>query len=337
MWVELSSPAPLLLLLLQHVAAQISSDLVVETLKGKVRGFETKSTQGRAVSAWYGIPYAQPPVGNLRFRHPRPIDPWEGVLDTMRKPNSCVQIFDTMWPGFGGSEQWNPNTPLSEDCLYLNVVVPRPHPKSAAVMLWIYGGGFWGGTSTLDLYDLRSMAAEENIIMVAMQYRVASLSFLFFDTEDVPGNAGMFDQLMAMQWVKDNIGRFGGNPNNITLMGESAGACSASLHLLSPLSRSPSLRSRLPDRHAPRRPRGIRREPARGTQAQGSTALPLALLARRRQGPRRRRGRREREQLFFFAFFLFFGSKLERGPGPAAAGRLLLGLPGESQLSPRAA
>ena len=245
MWVEpdpLRWPAHLLLLLLLHLlrlaGAQISSDLVVETLKGKIRGMETKSTQGRPVSAWYGIPYAQPPVGNLRFRHPRPIDPWEGVLDTMRKPNSCIQIFDTMWPGFGGSEQWNPNTPLSEDCLYLNVVVPRPHPKNAAVLLWIYGGGFWGGTSTLDLYDLRSMAAEENIIMVAMQYRVASLSFLFFDTEDVPGNAGMFDQLMAMQWVKDNIARFGGNPNNITLMGESAGACSASLHLLSPLSRN---------------------------------------------------------------------------------------------------
>ena len=72
---------------------------------------------------------------------------------------------------------------------------------------------------------------------VGIQYRVASLGFLYFDTEDVPGNAGMFDQLMAMQWVKDNIASFGGNPANITLMGESAGACSVSLHLLSPLSR----------------------------------------------------------------------------------------------------
>ena len=75
------------------------------------------------------------------------------------------------------------------------------------------------------------------IVGVGIQYRVASLGFLYFDTEDVPGNAGMFDQLMAMQWVKDNIAAFGGNPNNITLMGESAGACSVSLHLLSPLSR----------------------------------------------------------------------------------------------------
>merc|ERR1719309_1227015 len=144
---------------------------------------------------------------------------------------------DTTWPGFAGAEEWNTNTKQSEDCLYLNVVIPRPHPKNAAVIIWIYGGGFWSGTTTLELYDLRTMAAEENIIMVGIQYRVASLAFLYFDTEDVPGNAGMFDQLMALQWVKDNIAQFGGNPNNITLMGQSAGACSVSLHLLSPLSR----------------------------------------------------------------------------------------------------
>jgi len=224
--------------LFHYVSAQISSDLVVETIKGKIRGFESNTSHGRSLSVWYGIPYAQPPVKNLRFRHPRPMDPWTGVTDTMKLPNSCIQAKDTMFPGFFGSEQWNANTPLSEDCLYLNVVVPRPHPKDAAVIVWIYGGGYYSGTSTLDLYDMRTIAAEENVIMVSIQYRVASLSFLFFDTEDVPGNAGMFDQLMALQWVKDNIAKFGGNPNNITLMGESAGACSVALHLLSPLSRN---------------------------------------------------------------------------------------------------
>lgn len=84
----------------------------------------------------------------------------------------------------------------------------------------------------------RVLAAEENIIVVSIQYRVASLGFLFFDTEDVPGNAAMFDQLMALQWIKDNIAKFGGNPSNITIFGESAGAASVSLHLLSPLSRN---------------------------------------------------------------------------------------------------
>lgn len=78
-----------------------------------------------------------------------------------------IQLFhskDTMWPGFEGSEQWNANTPLSEDCLYLNVMVPNPHPKNASVLLWIYGGGYWGGTTTLDLYDMRTIVSEENII-----------------------------------------------------------------------------------------------------------------------------------------------------------------------------
>merc|ERR1719445_1388213 len=212
-------------------------DLVVKTHLGKIRGFETATSDNKKVSAWYGVPYAQPPVGNLRFRHPRPVDPWEGVKKTHEQPNSCVQVRDTMWPGFEGAEAWNTNTQQSEDCLYLNVVVPKPHPKNAAVIIWIYGGGFWSGTTTLELYDLRAMAAEQNIIMVGIQYRVASLAFLYFGTEDVPGNAGMFDQLMAIKWVKNNIAKFGGNPDNITLMGESAGACSVSLHLLSPLSR----------------------------------------------------------------------------------------------------
>jgi len=226
-------------LLCQALAAlaDVGPDLLVSTTKGKIQGFEATTVHGRQVSAWYGVPYAQPPVGNLRFRHPRPIDMWEGVKETKQLPNSCIQIKDTMWPGFHGSEAWNANTKLSEDCLYLNVVAPKTPQKNAAVLLWIYGGGFWGGTTTLDLYDLKTIVSEENIIAVGIQYRVASLAFLYFDTEDVPGNAGMFDQLMALQWVKDNIEQFGGNPNNITLMGESAGACSVSLHLLSPLSR----------------------------------------------------------------------------------------------------
>ncbi|CAH1981039.1 unnamed protein product [Acanthoscelides obtectus] len=133
---------------------------------------------------------------------------------------------------------WNPNTPLSEDCLYINVVVPKPRPKNAAVMVWIFGGGFYSGTNTLDVYDHNILVSEENVILVSMQYRVASLGFLYFGTSDVPGNAGMFDQMMALQWIKDNIAHFGGNPNNITLFGESAGAVSVSLHLLSPLSRN---------------------------------------------------------------------------------------------------
>ena len=190
------------------------------------------------MDVWYGIPYAQPPVDKLRFRHPRPIDRWEGVKETTKSPNTCVQIKDSMFPGFSGAEMWNANTPISEDCLYINVVVPKPHPRNSSVLVWIYGHGFYGGTSTLEVYDPRVIAAEENIIMVSFQYRVASLGFLYMDTDDVPGNAGLFDQVMALQWIKDNIAEFGGNPDSVTIFGQSAGAVSVSMHLLSPLSRN---------------------------------------------------------------------------------------------------
>ncbi|GAB6020561.1 Acetylcholinesterase [Chamberlinius hualienensis] len=212
--------------------------LVVGTSKGYVRGTTIPTATGKKVNVWYSIPYAQPPLGYLRFRHPRPIDPWTGIYNSTKKPNICYQISDTYFgDNFAGSNVWNPNGPLSEDCLYLTVWAPVPKPQNAAVMVWIFGGGFYSGSSTLDVYDGRYLASEENVIVVAMQYRVASLGFLYFGRPEVPGNAGLYDQLMAMQWVKDNIESFGGNPRNITLFGESAGAASVSLHMLSPLSR----------------------------------------------------------------------------------------------------
>ncbi|XP_077274966.1 acetylcholinesterase [Temnothorax americanus] len=211
--------------------------LVVHTRNGMIRGKSMVATTGKRVDTWFGIPYAQKPIGPLRFRHPRPVERWSGVLNATTLPNSCVQIFDTVFGDFPGATMWNPNTPLNEDCLYVNVVVPYPRPKSAAVMVWIFGGGFYSGSATLDVYDHKTLVSEENVILVSMQYRVASLGFLYFGTSDVPGNAGLFDQMMALQWVRDNIAAFGGNPENVTLFGESAGAVSVSMHLLSPLSR----------------------------------------------------------------------------------------------------
>ncbi|CAB0008422.1 unnamed protein product [Nesidiocoris tenuis] len=212
-------------------------ELLIETDKGKVRGTILQAATGKYVDAWLGIPYAQKPVGKLRFRHPKPIDKWDHILNATRPPNTCIQIIDTVFGDFPGATMWNPNTLLSEDCLYLNVIVPKPRPTNAAVMVWIFGGGFYSGSATLEVYDPKTLVSEENIILVSMQYRVASLGFLFFDSPEVPGNAGLFDQRMALQWVRNNIEKFGGDPTQVTLFGESAGAVSVSLHLLSPLSR----------------------------------------------------------------------------------------------------
>lgn len=173
--------------------------LIITTDKGKVRGFTLEAPSGKKVDAWFGIPYAKPPVGPLRFRHPRPIDRWEGIMNATSPPNSCVQIVDTVFGDFPGATMWNPNTPLSEDCLYINVVVPRPRQKKLPVMLWIFGGGFYSGTSTLDVYDHRTIVSEENVIVVSMQYRVASLGFLYLDIPEAPGNAGLLDQNLALR------------------------------------------------------------------------------------------------------------------------------------------
>nr|AOS89450.1 acetylcholinesterase 1 [Apolygus lucorum] len=212
-------------------------ELLIETDKGKVHGTTLAAATGKLVDAWLGIPYAQKPLGKLRFRHPKPIDKWDHILNATRPPNTCIQIIDTVFGDFPGATMWNPNTLLSEDCLYLNVIVPKPRPTNAAVMVWIFGGGFYSGSATLEVYDPKTLVSEENVILVSMQYRVASLGFLFYDSPEVPGNAGLFDQRMALQWVRNNIDKFGGDPNRVTLFGESAGAVSVSLHLLSPLSR----------------------------------------------------------------------------------------------------
>lgn len=224
-----------------HHSSDSSDHLLVSTKKGLVRGITVTTPLGKKVDAFLGIPYAMAPIGKYRFRHPKPIDPWTGVFNASVKPNACYQVTDTFFgEDFRGSVMWNPNTPLSEDCLKINIWVPHPRSKSQslAVLLWVFGGGFYSGSASLDLYDGRILASEENIIVISINYRVASLGFLFLDHEDAPGNAGMFDQLMAMQWVHENIAAFGGNPENITLFGESAGAVSVAFHLLSPLSRN---------------------------------------------------------------------------------------------------
>ncbi|XP_033067510.1 cholinesterase [Trachypithecus francoisi] len=213
-------------------------DIVIATKNGKVRGMNL-TVLGGTVTAFLGIPYAQPPLGRLRFRKPQSLTKWSDIWNATKYANSCYQNIDQSFPGFHGSEMWNPNTDLSEDCLYLNVWIPAPKPKNATVMIWIYGGGFQTGTSSLHVYDGKFLARVERVIVVSMNYRVGALGFLALPgNPEAPGNMGLFDQQLALQWVQKNIAAFGGNPKSVTLFGESAGAASVSLHLLSPGSHS---------------------------------------------------------------------------------------------------
>nr|XP_023021546.1 acetylcholinesterase [Leptinotarsa decemlineata] len=228
--------------------------LVVETTSGLVRGY-SKTVLGREVHVFTGIPFAKPPIEQLRFKKPVPIDPWHGILDATKQPNSCFQERYEYFPGFEGEEMWNPNTNISEDCLYLNIWVPqrlriRHHadkptidrPK-VPVLIWIYGGGYMSGTATLDVYDADIIAATSDVIVASMQYRLGSFGFLYLNryfprgSDETPGNMGLWDQILAIRWIKDNAAAFGGDPDLITLFGESAGGGSISIHLISPVTK----------------------------------------------------------------------------------------------------
>ncbi|XP_047246672.1 acetylcholinesterase-like isoform X3 [Girardinichthys multiradiatus] len=233
-----------LLLLLPILTASFATqdDLVISTTYGKVQG-KLLSVPNGEVRAFLGIPYAKPPLGTLRFRAPEPVEKWEGVKEAKKLPNSCYQLPDTTYPGFKGAEMWNPNTPMSEDCLYLNVWSPNfnktKSPTLAPVLVWIYGGGFVTGTSSLDLYQAHFLSKAEGVVVVSMNYRVGAFGFLSLpDNKHIHGNAGLLDQRLALKWVANNIAAFGGDPSKVTIFGESAGSASVGFHLLSPGSHS---------------------------------------------------------------------------------------------------
>ncbi|XP_014215411.1 acetylcholinesterase-like [Copidosoma floridanum] len=234
----------------------LEDPLVVRTTSGLMRG-SVRTIDDREVHVYLGVPFAKPPVGRLRFRKPAPMDPWPGVLNATQMPNSCIQERYEYFQGFDGEEMWNPNTNVSEDCLYMNIWVPKkvklrhkgggetPGEGGMPILVWIYGGGYMTGTATLDVYDADIMAAKSDAIIASMQYRVGAFGFLYLKeyfeggatTEDAPGNMGLWDQVMALKWLKDNARLFGGDPELITIFGESAGGGSVSLHLMSPVTK----------------------------------------------------------------------------------------------------
>ncbi|XP_042329877.1 acetylcholinesterase [Sceloporus undulatus] len=227
------------LLLVSLVATSAQADeLIVDTQTGRVHGVRMPVLNGH-VSAFLGIPFAKPPVGRLRFMRPEPIERWHDVLDASSYQHSCYQLVDNTYPGFHGIEMWNPNQNMSEDCLYLNIWVPSPRPKNATVLVWIYGGGFYSGSTSLDVYDGRFLTYTEKVVLVSISYRVGAFGFLaLLGSQDAPGNMGLLDQRMALQWVQKNIQFFGGNPKMVTIFGESAGGASVGMHLLSAQSQS---------------------------------------------------------------------------------------------------
>jgi para-nitrobenzyl esterase len=204
------------------------SNLIVETRYGKVQGYEQGS-----ISIWKGIPFAQPPTGERRFRAPKPPEPWMGVREATAFSPIAPQMQEVgaRMVGAIGAERAVEQRPMSEDCLYLNIWSPGTEGEKRPVMVYIHGGAFTLGSASDPWYDGTSFAARHNIVVVSLNYRLGILGFVFL--KDLAGaeagytaNCGLLDQITALQWVRDNIAPFGGDPDQVTVMGESAGAMS---------------------------------------------------------------------------------------------------------------
>uniref|UniRef100_A0A286XCP4 Carboxylesterase type B domain-containing protein n=2 Tax=Cavia porcellus TaxID=10141 RepID=A0A286XCP4_CAVPO len=228
-----------LLLLFICSQAQDSASPIRTTNIGQVRGSLVHVKGPNAgVHTFLGIPFAKPPVGPLRFAPPEAPEPWSGVKDGTSHPAMCLQ--DTHITVSGGEKLFNLTAPplsMSEDCLYLNIYTPaHAHERSSLpVMVWIHGGGLIVGMASV--YDGSMLAAYEDVVVVIIQYRLGLLGFFSTGDQHATGNWGYLDQVAALRWVQQNIAHFGGNPDRVTIFGESAGGISVSSHVLSPMSR----------------------------------------------------------------------------------------------------
>ncbi|KAH7952447.1 hypothetical protein HPB52_023468 [Rhipicephalus sanguineus] len=225
----------LLTLALAHDPAPL-----VYTRQGAVTGIRLKE-RGKLIDAYLGIPYAQPPVGVMRFRKPLPVKPWYDVFNATEFNPGCVQ---TDLPLMKGAA-FNMSGTV-EDCLYLNLWTPErtcltksksPCKTLLPVLVYLYGGFFGWGTASAFIFDGVFLAARANVIVVTLNYRVNILGFMNASIPDSPGNMGLYDQVEALRWVKGNVEFFGGDPNAVTLAGQSAGAISIGYHMMSPMSK----------------------------------------------------------------------------------------------------
>jgi para-nitrobenzyl esterase len=198
---------------------------------GPVIGFAS----GERSHAWLGIPYAQPPQGELRWRAPRPPAPWSAEREALEFGSPCPQYASP----FGGRDV-EPGTLVGqEDCLYLNVWAPRTTPRRAPVMVWIHGGGNTIGEG--GFYNGSQLAARHGVIVLTVNYRLGALGWFHHPVltagaspEDASGNYGTLDLIRVLEWVRDNIEAFGGDPANVTIFGESAGGANVMTLLISP-------------------------------------------------------------------------------------------------------
>ncbi|XP_071145286.1 neuroligin-4, X-linked-like [Mytilus edulis] len=215
--------------LINQIFSTLINSNVRHTMYGEVRGFISSRVSGIDVEEYLGVPYAAPPIGKLRFK--RPEDPakwWPNILDTKKIPPACptydLKYIQVHKPTFNMK---------SEDCLYMNVYVPKVEKSDLPVHFFIHGGDNADGMGAM--FDGDILAAHGQMIVITINYRVGVLGFYAKPEQGIKGNNGLMDQVKAMRWVKENIGFFEGDPSKVTIHGHSAGAGDVGLHLMSNL------------------------------------------------------------------------------------------------------
>ncbi len=198
----------------------------------EVTGGTIEGTARDGILIYKGIPFAAPPVGDLRWKAPAPVEPWTGVKKTDAFACACMQPSGTM----------GNTAPVSEDCLYLNVWTPaKKTDENLPVIYWVHGGGYVGGSTSTPMYDGTGFA-KKGVVLVSVAYRLGAFGFLAHpelssESGNGSGSYGMLDMIAGLKWVNENITRFGGDPSNVTIIGHSAGGAAISLLAASPLTR----------------------------------------------------------------------------------------------------
>lgn len=221
-------------LLGNNTDVNLNKTVAVQTNLGTVLG-TTIQTRSGPIYRFYKVPYALPPIGPRRYLKPESLEKWSSIIDGREQGPSCLQYFDEFIP----RTLTVISNFMSEDCLHLSIWTPRIDADNLLpVIVVLHGGAFYMGTTYLQQLNGNQLSSIGDVVVVSINSRVGALGYLTVPNTEINGNQGLWDQALAFKWIKENIDKFGGNPEEMTILGEGTGALAATLHLISPISKT---------------------------------------------------------------------------------------------------